>query len=114
MKTDDHVHIAHNDYISSGVQIAAHALLSGSVYVGENAWLGPITTIIDHVDIGKDSFIGSGTNVVKEVDQGSTVVGNPAKKIRMKYGFGSVYSRITNNQTVSYENLYSGYQCLSW
>ena len=56
VKTDDHVHIAHNDYISSGVQIAAHALLSGSVYVGENAWLGPNITIIDHVDIGKDSF----------------------------------------------------------
>ena len=82
VKTDDHVHIAHNDYISKGVQIAAHALLSGSVFVGENAWLGPNITIIDHVKIGKESFIGSGTNIVKEVSEGATVVGNPGKKIR--------------------------------
>tara|TARA_E500000331_G_scaffold302367_1_gene304247 strand:+ start:143 stop:1066 length:924 start_codon:yes stop_codon:yes gene_type:complete len=82
VKTDDHVHIAHNDYISKGVQIAAHALLSGSVFVGENAWLGPNITVIDHVAIGKESFIGSGTNIVKEVGEGTTVVGNPGKKIR--------------------------------
>ena len=82
VKTDDHVHIAHNDHISMGVQIAAHALLSGSVKVGKNAWLGPNITIIDHVDVGEESFIGSGTNIVKGVEDGATVVGNPGKKIR--------------------------------
>jgi acetyltransferase-like isoleucine patch superfamily enzyme len=46
VKTDAHVHIAHNCQIGPGTRITAHAELSGSVTIGRDAWAG--AEYIDH------------------------------------------------------------------
>ena len=52
--------------------------VSGSVHVGENAYLaGDI--IRNQCTIGENAFVGLGAVVVKDVAPGQTVVGNPAK-----------------------------------
>lgn len=79
VKTDDHVHIAHNCIIRSGALITACAELSGGVIVGRNAWIGPNSSVIQKVEIGENSFVGIGSNVTKPVQRDATVAGNPAR-----------------------------------
>lgn len=82
VKTDDHVHIAHNCVVRKGALITACVELSGGVDVGEYSWIGPNTSVIQKAVLGRGSFIGIGANVLKSVPEMTTVAGNPAKVIR--------------------------------
>lgn len=84
VKTDDHVHIAHNVVIGKGALITACAEISGSVNIGKNVWLGPNSSVIDKIFIGDNTIVGIGTVVRKDVEAGSIVAGNPAKILRRK------------------------------
>lgn len=82
VKTDDHVHIAHNVVIGEGTLITACAEISGSVRIGKNTWLGPNCSIIDHITIGDNVTIGIGAVILKAVPNNAVVVGNPGKIIK--------------------------------
>lgn len=82
VKTDDHVHIAHNCRVRRGALLTACAELSGGVDVGEFAWIGPNSSVIQKVTLGAHAFVGIGSNVTKSVPEASTVAGNPAKLLR--------------------------------
>lgn len=84
VKTDDHVHIAHNCRVRRGALITACVELSGGVDVGENAWLGPNSSVMQKVRIGDGALVGIGSNVRKNVNPGVTVAGNPAKVLVRK------------------------------
>jgi UDP-3-O-[3-hydroxymyristoyl] glucosamine N-acyltransferase len=81
VKTDDHVHIAHNCHIRRGALITACVELSGGVDVGEFAWIGPNSSVIQKVVLGNHVFIGIGSNVTKSVLAMTTVAGNPARTL---------------------------------
>jgi UDP-3-O-[3-hydroxymyristoyl] glucosamine N-acyltransferase LpxD len=82
VKTDDHVHIAHNVSIGSKTLIAACAEISGSVAIGSRVWISPNATIINKISIGDQAFIGIGAVVTKSVPERCLFAGNPAKFIR--------------------------------
>jgi UDP-3-O-[3-hydroxymyristoyl] glucosamine N-acyltransferase len=82
VKTDAHVHIAHNCWVRRGAKLTAHAELSGSVEVGEDAWLGPNCSVIESRRIGAGALVGIAANVVKDVPDGAVVAGNPARILR--------------------------------
>jgi UDP-3-O-[3-hydroxymyristoyl] glucosamine N-acyltransferase LpxD len=82
VKTDDHVHIAHNVVIGEKTLIAACAEISGSVSVGSRVWISPNSTIINKVNIGSQSFVGLGAVVTKNVPERQVFAGNPAIFIR--------------------------------
>jgi len=82
VKTDDHVHIAHNCQIGTGVAITAHVEISGSVIVEDGVWLGPNCSIMQKITIGKDSVIGLGATVLEDVEPNSLYAGSPAKKFK--------------------------------
>ena len=84
VKTDDHVHIAHNCIIGARTKIAAGAVLSGSVTVGEDVWISPNSTIIDYGSIGDGAFVGIGSVVTKSVRPGIRVFGVPAAVLAKK------------------------------
>lgn len=84
VKTDDHVHIAHNCRIRRGALITACAELSGSVDVGEYSWIGPNSSVLQKITVGEKAFIGIGSNVTKPVLAGATVAGNPARGLMRK------------------------------
>jgi UDP-3-O-[3-hydroxymyristoyl] glucosamine N-acyltransferase len=86
VKTDDHVHIAHNCHIGAGTLIAAGAVLSGNVTVGPESWISPNSTIIDYGKVGEKAFVGLGAVVIDPVPPGETVVGNPARILSKKEG----------------------------
>ncbi|MFA9200293.1 MAG: hypothetical protein ACEQR8_03770 [Cypionkella sp.] len=82
VKTDDHVHIAHNCAIGRGAQLTAHAELSGSVTVGAHAFLGPNCSIGNGTTIGEGAIVGIASAVLKDVQPHKLVVGNPARVLR--------------------------------
>lgn len=85
-KIDDHVHISHNCRVGRNVIITACAEVSGSVTIGDRAWLGPNCSIIQGLTIGADSLVGIGAVVTKAVGASEVHFGNPARKIRDKNG----------------------------
>jgi len=84
VKTDDHVHIAHNCNIGTKTVITACVEISGSVTIGEKCWLGPNCSIMNKIKIGDNCYIGLGAVVLKDVPPGAVMVGNPAKILRTK------------------------------
>lgn len=84
VKTDNLVHIAHNDVIRRGSLITAGAIFSGGVTVGEQSWVAPNSCFMQQITIGRNSTIGLGAVVLKSVDDNSIMVGNPAHKLDKK------------------------------
>ena len=84
VKTDDHVHIAHNCRVRRGALLTACVELSGGVDIGEFAWVGPNTSIIQKAVLGSNSFVGIGSNITKSVPDGVSVAGNPARQLPIK------------------------------
>jgi UDP-3-O-[3-hydroxymyristoyl] glucosamine N-acyltransferase len=82
VKTDDHVHIAHNCVIGARSILTACAELSGRVTVGERCWLGPNCSIMDGVRIGDGATVGLGAVVVEDVPAGRKVMGLGALDLR--------------------------------
>jgi sugar O-acyltransferase (sialic acid O-acetyltransferase NeuD family) len=70
-----------NAKIGDYVQIGAGAIINSDVEVEEGAFIGSGAVIISGVKIGKNARVGAGSVVVENVPDGSTVFGNPAKKI---------------------------------
>jgi len=52
-------------------------------FVGDNASIGANSTILPGISIGKNAIVGAGSVVTKDVKPGMTVVGNPAKLIKL-------------------------------
>jgi len=53
-----------------------------NTYVEDGAVIGANCTILPGVVIGKNAIVGAGSVVIKDVEDNTTVVGNPAKKIK--------------------------------
>ena len=81
VKTDDHVHIAHNCYIGKNVVITPGVILCGSVNIEEESWLGAQCTIIEGVNVRKNSIIGIGSVVLRDTNPNCTYIGNPARQL---------------------------------
>jgi len=80
VKIDNGVHIAHNVFVGENTLIIANSMVAGSVKIGTNSWIAPMSTIRDGLTIGNDCLIGLGAVVVKDVPNGTRVKGFPAKE----------------------------------
>lgn len=81
-KIDDHVHVSHNCRIGRNVIITACAELSGSVVVGDFAWVGPNASVLQGKALGERSLLGIGAVAVHSVPANEVRIGNPARRIR--------------------------------
>lgn len=79
VKIDDHVFIAHNAKIGKGSFIIANSEISGSVVIGERAWIAPNACIRDGVTIGDNVIVGMGSVVIRDIESNCVVMGNPAR-----------------------------------
>jgi maltose O-acetyltransferase len=55
--------------------------LGRPVVIGRNVWIGGGALILPGVTIGDDAIVGAGAVVTREVAAGTTVAGNPARRI---------------------------------
>lgn len=81
VKTDDHVHIAHNCKVKRSTLITACVEISGSVIIGEGSTIGPNSSIMNKISIGQNTVIGLGTVVTKSFGDNTVLAGNPADTI---------------------------------
>jgi sugar O-acyltransferase (sialic acid O-acetyltransferase NeuD family) len=70
-----------NANVADYVQIGAGAIINSEAVVEEGAFIGSGAVIISGVKIGKNARVGAGSVVIENVADGTTVFGNPAKKV---------------------------------
>lgn len=75
--------IDHDCVLEDFVHISPNAALGGSVYVGEGTHVGIGANVIQGIKIGKWCTIGAGTVIISDVPDGSTVVGNPGRIVKI-------------------------------
>ncbi|WP_407535960.1 acetyltransferase [Cetobacterium somerae] len=75
--------VEHDNIIKDYVHISPGATLCGGVIIEEETWVGARSTIIQGIRIGKKVIIGAGSVTIKDIDSFSTVIGIPAKNIKI-------------------------------
>ena len=76
-------YVEHDCLIGDFVTFAPAVRCNGNVTIGDGAYLGSSCVIRQGVTIGAEAVIGMGAVVVKDVPAGATVVGNPARVLRL-------------------------------
>lgn len=77
--------IGHDSIIKDYVSLLWNVNISGNDIIEEGVMMGSGSTVIQGKKIGKASIVGAGAVVIKDVDIYSTVVGVPAKIIKVDY-----------------------------
>jgi len=63
------------------VQVGTGAIIGQDVVVEEGAYIGSGAIVVGGITIGKNASVGAGSLVIETVKAGTTVFGNPAKKV---------------------------------
>jgi UDP-3-O-[3-hydroxymyristoyl] glucosamine N-acyltransferase len=80
-KIDNLVHIAHNVEIGKHTVVIAHAMIAGSVTIGDYSWIAPSVSIMNGIKIGNNVTIGMSALVTKNINDNETWLGVPAKPL---------------------------------
>lgn len=86
--------VAHESSIGNSVFVAHAVSISGKVTVGDGALIGTNATILPRLAIGRWATVGAGAVVTKDVPDYATVVGNPARVVRVSeptYEHGRIF-----------------------
>lgn len=73
---DNLVYVAHDVQIGRRVQICALVNILGRVEIGDEAYIGPSSTIINGARVGAKAKVSIGAVVTRDVEAGTTVTGN--------------------------------------
>jgi sugar O-acyltransferase (sialic acid O-acetyltransferase NeuD family) len=90
IRLGNHVHvnldctIGHDCIFDNFATLAPGVHVSGFVNLGEGCYIGTGANIIDRINLGEWSVVGAGSVVTKNVPSYSTVVGVPAKVIKIR------------------------------
>lgn len=74
--------IGHDAKICDFVQVNPGAQVGGNVTVGDGTLIGSNATILQGINLENDVIVASGATVFKKVEKGTTVMGNPARKLK--------------------------------
>jgi len=73
---DNLTYIAHDAQIGARVQICAMVNILGRVIIGEDAYIGPSSVIINGARVGPNARVSMGAVVTRDVPEGGRVTGN--------------------------------------
>jgi sugar O-acyltransferase (sialic acid O-acetyltransferase NeuD family) len=74
--------VGHDSVIGDYVQINPGSQIGGRTNIGDSALIGSGSTILQGVKIGSNVTVSSGSVVFGEIKDKSTVMGNPARRMR--------------------------------
>jgi len=77
------VGVGHDTRFESYIQVNPGVQIGGAVSVEEGVLIGSGSTIRQGLKIGKSSTVGSGSVVLSRIREGITVIGNPAKRLKL-------------------------------
>ena len=77
--------VGHDSIIKDYVSLLWNVNVSGNDIIEEGVMMGSGSTVIQGKKIGKGSIVGAGAVVIDNIDSYSTVVGVPAKVIKVDY-----------------------------
>ena len=75
--------VEHGCHIGNNINISTNTVLNGDVVVGNMSFVGSCSVINGQITIGKKVMVGSGTVIIRDVEDNATVVGVPAKVIKL-------------------------------
>ena len=75
--------IEHDCIIEDFVNISPNTAIAGHTKIGQKTFIGVGTAIIDDIVVGKEVIIGAGSSVISNIPEYTTVVGVPAKVIKV-------------------------------
>ena len=75
--------VDHETLIGTAAHICPGARLAGRVTIESGAFVGIGATVIQHVRVGYEAVVGAGAVVIEDVAPMSTVVGVPARAIKI-------------------------------
>lgn len=76
--------IEHECIIEDFVHLSPSVTLAGNITIKEGVQIGIGARVIPGITIGENAIVGAGAIVIRDVPAGATVVGNPAKIIKIK------------------------------
>lgn len=77
-------HIGHDCHVGDYTHIGTLTNISGFVTIGESVTIHPCCNVVPHKKVGDHAVLGTGSVVISKIKEGTTVFGNPAKKIEFK------------------------------
>lgn len=75
--------IGHDCIIGNYVSIMSNSTLGGKVEIKDGSYLGTSVSIVPNAKIGEFSRVGIGSVVIRNVKDRTTVMGNPAKLLKV-------------------------------
>jgi sugar O-acyltransferase (sialic acid O-acetyltransferase NeuD family) len=74
--------IHHDAVVGAWSMLGSNVTIAGNVRICENCYIGSGSSIMNGLHVGSGAMVGLGSNVIRDVDAGSTVAGNPARRLR--------------------------------
>ena len=75
--------IEHDCVLGISCHISPGGILAGGVRLGDRVWVGANASVRQLVSVGDNSVVGMGAVVTRDVAANITVVGNPARPIKI-------------------------------
>jgi len=73
--------VDHDCVIGDYANLCPGARLGGTVHVEDGAFIGLNASVLQGLRIGRDAIVGAGAVVIADVAAGTTMVGNPARRL---------------------------------
>jgi len=74
--------IGHNSVVGENCILTGNVVLNGSCRVGDDVWIGSMSSIMNKVTVGDAVYIGTCSNVIRDVESNVVIAGNPARVLR--------------------------------
>jgi acetyltransferase EpsM len=75
--------VDHDCLLEDFVHVSPNATLCGGVRIGEGTHIGASAVVIPEIKIGQWVTVGAGSVVINDIPDYATVVGNPARIIKL-------------------------------